>query len=134
MTTIEIELLHTGGDIAHAEIRYSKNDDFHNLQLNFDGEEFNAKGSDYFDSFCKIRRELDVLGWRPRCEGARHDVYPSGMCRDMGRGLKAYILEPGNSKPELVGIFDPITGNQPVAPDEQKLAYEQWLKSRGKKP
>ena len=54
---------------------------------------YTATASDYFDAFCAIRRELEVQGILPLCYGASRNVYPSGMCRDMGRGLTGYKMK-----------------------------------------
>jgi hypothetical protein len=53
------------------------------------------------------------------------------MCRDMERGLKAYVMVLGRSKCSVVNIFDPISEHEPVGPDEQETAFDEWLTSRG---
>ena len=77
-----------------------------------------------------IRRELETDRILLHCYGASRNVYPSGMGRDMGAGLKAYKLTIGKRArmEDLVFIFD--TGNdvEPATVSAQKEFYERWLK------
>jgi hypothetical protein len=95
-----------------------------NLTLRYALGELSAKASDYFEAMCEIRKMLESDGWRPHCYGASRNVYPSGMSRDMGRGLQAYKLELGQKgkTANLVGIF--ATGED-VVPScvEQQLKF-----------
>src|SRR5207244_9009274 len=56
-----------------------------------DGRTVSADASDYFESLLLVRRELEHDGLLVCCQGARRDVWPSGMARDMGAGLEAYV-------------------------------------------
>jgi hypothetical protein len=96
-------------------------------------ETFSATASDFFEAMCQIRRQLELLGWRPVCYGRSKNVYPSGMCRDMGRGLKAYkfsLGRPGSIK-DLVSIFDTGEDIEPASVDEQRSFAMEWFKSIG---
>ncbi|WP_189382715.1 hypothetical protein [Streptosporangium nondiastaticum] len=44
----------------------------------------------------------------PAVEGARQDVYPSGMALDMGGGLRAYRWPP-EGRPFMVDTFHEVT-------------------------
>jgi hypothetical protein len=87
--------------------------------------------SDYFKALCQARLRLEKEGFSLLCYGSSLNVYPSGMCRDMGSGLQAYRLKIGK-KPamsDLVEIFE-------VGPDvtlatvgEQTAYFEEWLRS-----
>lgn len=89
-----------------------------------------AEEPDFFEALCTIRRRaLEPLGLIPFCYGASLKVWPSGMARDMGRGLKAYKIEIGNQASELVGIFE--TGAD-VIPAQVKMQAEyaqNWINS-----
>ena len=70
-----------------------------------------CRGCDYegvswnlFDALCKARLQLEPHGLIPICYGASENVYPSGMCLDMGSGSRAYLW--GKKGPlSLVDIF-----------------------------
>jgi hypothetical protein len=46
-------------------------------------------GTDVFKALQDLRLVLEAQGVRLLCAGARLDVWPSGMSRDMGGGKKA---------------------------------------------
>jgi hypothetical protein len=64
-------------------------------------------GSDLFEAMIAWRRILDAVGSKLLCAGARTDVFPSGMLRDMSGGRKAYILRMGaqGRSEDIVDIF-----------------------------
>lgn len=98
--------------------------------MDVDGNRLTGNGSDYFDALCLIRRELEAMDVSALCVGARKDAYPSGMARDMGAGLKVYILEMGKraeSKP--VSIFEYAPPETVGTVDEQREYFERWLNS-----
>lgn len=101
------------------------------ISLSSEGILESATGTDYFESFCEIRRKLIQDGMYPLCYGASRNVWPSGMARDMGQGLRAYQLtigQPG-SRENLVGIFESGSDIDPVSPDDQKAFAMQWIAS-----
>jgi hypothetical protein len=106
------------------------------LTLQFLNAEIVARASDYFEALCQIRDTLEKDGWRPVCYGSSRNVYPSGMGRDMGRGLKAYRLELGRTAKisDLVAIFDSGPDVQLSSVEEQKQFWKCWLRSRGIEP
>src|SRR5437764_121008 len=63
------------------------------LTLQYPGGEVTSEASDYFEAMCQIRNRLEADGWRPVCYGSSRNVYPSGMCRGMALGLKAYKMQ-----------------------------------------
>jgi hypothetical protein len=101
------------------------------LTLHCFGREFVGDSRDYFESMCLIRNELEEIGWRPVCYGASLNVYPSGMCRDMGRGLKAYRVHPGchARMTDLVSIFDTGPDVNPASVVDQRKFWNDWLLS-----
>lgn len=88
---------------------------------------------DFFGAFCNVRRDLEKAKLIPFCYGASLDVYPSGMCRDMGQGLLAYRLTQGAkpSQNDLVRIFDEGPDVVPAFVSLQKEFYDDWLPSIG---
>jgi hypothetical protein len=65
------------------------------LVLRYCGKSIEESASDYFEAFCRIRERLKEEGSQPLCYAASLNVYPSGMARDMGAGLKAYRMTIG---------------------------------------
>jgi hypothetical protein len=89
-------------------------------------------GPDQFECLLKIRAELEPLGFRFLVNGARRNVWPSGMARDMGGGKQAYVLVLGQpGRPELVDIFQPADESQIVLVKEQRDFFQTWLDDRG---
>ncbi len=88
---------------------------------------------DFFEALCIIRRQLETRGILVACYGVSRNVYPSAMCRDMRRGLRAYKLVKGqNGKQEdLVSIFDFGADVEPATVDEQRKFWKEWLQSIG---
>ncbi|GHC95658.1 hypothetical protein GCM10019060_24880 [Novosphingobium pokkalii] len=56
-------------------------------------------------------------------------VWPSGMARDMGRGLKAYKMEIGAQARELVGIFEAGPDVIPSPVSVQEEYHRKWIAS-----
>ena len=73
-------------------------------------EKLSFTEGDVFECLTKLRLELAKYGYRPLCAGARLNVYPSGMARDMGNGLSAQVMstEPALDWQDVihVSIFD----------------------------
>lgn len=66
-----------------------------------------ARADDAFEALCLIRDELEPFGWRIGVAGAQSDVWPSGMARDQGGGLRAYRMTTGQIE-DLVDTFEPV--------------------------
>jgi len=94
------------------------------------GEIHFAEEADFFEALRTIRRRaLEPLGLIPFCYGASLKVWPSGMARGMGRGLKAYKIESGVQASELVGIFESGTDIIPAKVDTQEHYAREWIAS-----
>ncbi len=95
--------------------------------------EYSCKGEDLFDCLTELRlQNLEKRGSLILCNGARFDVYPSRMSRQMSGGRKAYIMRIGqpSRRTDLVDIFDPVEDFSSVATvAEQKDFYKKWLNS-----
>ena len=83
---------------------------------------------DFFSCFCRLREKTPDIIYL--CKGAKKNVYPSSMGKDMGKGLLAYQLTMGKktSNDNLVNIFD-FDDIDIVTPKEQQEFYNKWLKS-----
>jgi hypothetical protein len=101
------------------------------LLLEHPGGAINASALDYFEAMCQIRIQLEALGSLLVCYGSSRNVYPSGMCRDMGRGLKAYKLRLGHQgkMADLVKILEVGPDVEPSTVADQREFFERWLKS-----
>jgi hypothetical protein len=101
------------------------------LAFHYAGGDVVAQSPDYFEAMCEIRSRLDAAGWRPDCFGSSRNVYPSNMCRDMGRGLKAYKLHLGRPAEirDLVSIFESGPDVDPASVEDQRQFFECWLAS-----
>lgn len=61
---------------------------------------------DAFEALCLVRDHLEPQGWRIGVVGAQADVWPSGMARDQGGGLRAYRV--GEDRlGDIVDVFEP---------------------------
>ena len=56
---------------------------------------YTATGPDMFEALVRLRRQLEPDGLMVAVQGSRRDTYPSGMARDMGGGMRVYIMRPG---------------------------------------
>lgn len=103
------------------------------LTLQYPGGEITTQASDYFEALCQIRRQLEPAGWRPVCYGSSRNVWPSGMCRDMSLGNKAYKTQLGRQalRADLVGTFETGPDVVPSSVEEQEQFHQEWLQSLG---
>jgi len=95
--------------------------------------QISGAGGDYFESLIKIRENLEARDWKILCNGARVDVYPSRMSRQMSMGLKAYTLKLGvqASLRDLVDILDEAELEKIGTIVEQINNYRLWVSSLG---
>jgi hypothetical protein len=102
------------------------------LALDCRDQHFEASASDYFKAFGILRQDLEKGGLQPVCYGASLNVWPSGMGRDMGRGLKAYQMTMGKHARgnDLVDIFECGPDIIPATVAEQEEFWQSWLKSK----
>ena len=128
-----VTLINTAGESVQAVFIVEQGLPHHQcrLQLQFAGRDVVGEASDYFEAMCRIREQLESTGWRPICYGASRNVYPSGMGRDMGRGLKAYRMQLGQltKRSDLVRIFETGPDVDPVSVAVQRAFWKDWMKS-----
>lgn len=82
---------------------------------------WDVEDSDLFECLIQVRKRLESEGGLICCEGARWDVFPSGMARQMGGARRAYRLVPDRTaeSPALVDIFAPTPCDAVVSVSEQ---------------
>lgn len=79
---------------------------------------------DLFECLLAIRRDFEHSGLRLCCQGARPNVSPSGLSRQMTDGRLAYVVERGRrpSDDDLVDIFAPADCDEVVTIEAQRAA------------
>lgn len=100
------------------------------LQLNIPGKpQLTAEGDDFFDCFKTLRRLNNSITYF--CKGAKINVLPSRMTRQMTMGLTAYETTLGVPalKDNLVNIFDYEDENLASDPLEQEQYEAKWFSS-----
>ncbi|NNE84593.1 MAG: hypothetical protein HKN28_11540 [Alphaproteobacteria bacterium] len=88
-----------------------------------------VEADDYFNALLILRTQLEATGHRLLCNGARRNVWPSGMSRSMGGGRKAYVMRMGQPThgDDLVDIFDYAEPDLIVSVQEQKEFFDKWI-------
>ncbi|MDP9265797.1 MAG: hypothetical protein M3O91_06745 [Chloroflexota bacterium] len=128
---MQVHIADTSGTRT-ATIEYGPKRDLCSLKLSLDdGRAFTAESSDYFECLILVRRDLEAEGIVVCCQGARRDVWPSGMARDMGAGLKAYVLTIGRApeRGDLISIFGPADRELIGTVEEQRRHFREWWES-----
>lgn len=120
--------INRSGIMQTADIYYSRGKDW-SLKIVFnDQTEYEAISGDVFSCFCEIRNHFSDVVFM--CKGAKRNVYPSSMCRDMSGGLIAYEFHEGKhaTSKDIVPIFK-FDDEDLVSPAEQKQHFLFWAQS-----
>jgi hypothetical protein len=130
----QVSVRDRAGRIISCQVMVSDVCDDISVTLEVDEVTFSEKATDAFEAFSRIRASMAELGITPLCYGASRNVFPSGMSRSIGGGIKAYRLTTGKQAllKDLVCIFDTGPDTEPASPQEQKAYFESWLSSLGK--
>jgi hypothetical protein len=129
--TIDVALRRTDGTTSAGELELDSGKQCR-IRLKWsDGRAEETLGNDLFDCLCLLRERLEPDGWLIMCEGARVDVYPSGMSREMGAGRRAYVLRLGEhaDRNDLVDIFAATKVAQLASVRDQRAYFEKWIES-----
>lgn len=131
MTSEFLIYLIGGEDDEAATITFDESEERCRLSCAYRGKVIESMADDYFDALCDIRRRMWAEGLIPFCYGASLNVYPSGMSRSMGGGLKAYRLTKGRQAlmADLVGVFSEGPDIIPASVELQQEFFEEWLRS-----
>lgn len=121
-----------GDDDEVATVVKSPRDGLCHIAFTYRGRTIEESASDYFEAFCRIRMRLEEEKLIPFCYGASLNVYPSGMCRDMGAGSVAYRLTLGQkpARTDLVPIFGEGPDVIPASVAMQKQFHNDWLSGK----
>lgn len=120
-----------GEDDETATLTTEDRDEVCHIAFRYRDRIIEASADDYFDAFCLIRLKVEPERLIPFCYGASLNVFPSGMSRSMGSGLKAYRLAAGRQalSKDLVGIFDSGPDVVPASVANQKQHFNDWMQS-----
>ncbi|WP_275389730.1 hypothetical protein [Xenorhabdus bovienii] len=88
-----------------------------------------SNDTDYFSCFTDLRNQLKDIVFL--CKGAKINVFPSAMSRDMSDGIVAYENTLGQyaSSEDTVHIFDFDDKDVDVTPKEQREFHFKWIES-----
>lgn len=128
---IKISLVGSDHRVFDAIFALQEQEGRYRISCIFDEHTLTATETDFFECLCSIRRQLETEGLRPLCYGAVRNAFPSGMARDMGRGLKVYLSALGVPGGQLVDTFGYADGLVLSSVDEQASFHQQWMKSLG---
>lgn len=78
-------------------------------------------GDDLFHCLHGLRQALEADGLLLCCQGARPDVFPSGMDRQMGEARHAHVLGLEAGQEESVDIFAPADVGLVGTIEEQRI-------------
>lgn len=100
-------------------------------ELPISDELISGRADDCFAALQIIRKMAEGQGWSICCKGARRNVWPSAMSRQMGGGVKAYTLEMGQQGQldSLVEIFDPDAPESYSSVADQEAFAQAWFES-----
>jgi hypothetical protein len=128
MNEKQIHLIGAGDEVA--TVNWGPRDGLCLVALRYREGSLEETANDYFEAFCKIRLRLEEKNLIPFCYGASLNVYPSGMCREMGGGSVAYRLKTGQKplRVDLIGIFDEGPDVIPAKVSMQKAFFDDWIK------
>src|SRR5438309_272545 len=120
-----------GTDEETATITTDQRDEVCLVTLQYRGRSLSASAEDFFEALAQARVQLESHHLIPFCYGASLNVFPSGMSRSMGSGLKAYRLTMGRQAlmKDLVFIFDSGPDVIPASVARQKEYFNDWIAS-----
>jgi hypothetical protein len=130
VSEISLRVKTPSGDVIDAPALIGTADRSYTLEVDLAGlGTRHIVGPDLFEFLACLRTELEALGYRTLVNGARRNVWPSGMARDMGGGRKAYVLMLGKqaSRPDMVDIFEPAPESEIALVQEQEAFQQAWF-------
>lgn len=93
------------------------------LRMRLSGGEWRSfSGSNLFKCLLGARADLEKEGLLLCCQGARPDVFPSGMQQQMENGRFGTVLTPSSEKREVVDIFGAAEPSQVASVEVQRVA------------
>lgn len=137
-TSQKLKIQHSSGKVFTGQVQYCRVDDItRKWNLLFTSpvtKTFETVNWNLFECLVDLRRELARFSYQPLCNGARKDIFLSGMCGDMGEGHLGYIiqLEERMDTNDLVHILDYAAPHLIASIEEQEAFIEDWLYPGGK--
>lgn len=125
---VEVQLL-KGANVSVALLRYGQEAMDCVIHLTYGDRVLTGSARDFFDALCEVRKELEKDDVFLNCYGGSLNVFPSGMGRDMGLGLKPYRMTLGQhaQREDLVGLFETGADVQPATVQAQYEYFQAWL-------
>jgi len=125
---VEVQLL-KGPNVTAALLRYGQEAMDCVIHLTYGDRVVTGSARDFFDALCEVRKELERDDVFLNCYGASLNVFPSGMGRDMGRGLKPYRMTIGQpaQRSDQVGLFETGPDVLPTTVQAQHEHFQAWL-------
>jgi hypothetical protein len=125
-----VEIRHRDGRIEKCSVNVPNTPPWRLAFLGAGMENQEFSGRDLFDALNELRKILENKGFQLLCAGARRDVFPSGMSRDMSGGRKAYINRLGHParQTDLVDIFE-YADAELGSVSQQAEFHKQWINS-----
>lgn len=113
------------------EVREIGDDYVITCELPVSKELLTGQAEDCFAARQIIRRQAEGRGWKICCKGARRNVWPSAMSRQMGGGVKACVLQMGQQgrADSLVDIFDDDQPESYSSVTDQESYANAWIES-----
>jgi len=132
---IEVTVLTVStGERQHCTIVVASDDDG-SIEFREAGQRSGAtfEGDDLFACMVALRRALERDDRMLLCNGARKDLYPSGMARQMAGGRVGYRVEIGKlaDMEALLDIFDEAPEDAVATIEEQEAYFLAWVSSQG---
>lgn len=98
------------------------------LKMRFSGGDWRSfYESNLFKCLLSARTDLEKEGLMLCCQGARPDVFPSGMQQQMDNGRFATVLVRSAEQREVVDIFGAAEPTQVTSVDGQRAAVYQFF-------
>ena len=97
-----------------------------------DARQWSGEATDIFECLIELRKQIEPLGLRTCCNGARLDAWASGMQRDMGGGAFVYLLDgvPPKQAPPQVNTLDPAPLDTIASVADQRAWHDEWRRHR----
>jgi hypothetical protein len=98
------------------------------LRMRFSGGDWRSfHESNLFKCLLNARTDLEKEGRMLCCQGARPDVFPSGMQQQMDNGRFGTVLVRSEEEREVVDIFGAAEPSQVTSVDAQRAAVYQFF-------
>jgi hypothetical protein len=94
-----------------------------------DGRIVSGRAHSYFHALLEVRRQLEAMGIRLLCWGARSDVWPTGLEADMGVGLVVSRRTPSGAPMTHESIFSRIPKDQVSTVSGQEAFFQGILQA-----